>query len=112
MKGGVVSYPFKGTFLRDAQELRLQCKWQLANLIQEHRSAFCHLQFPKLLCDCAGKATSFMTEEFRFEQIGRQRGTIDDYERLLCTRAIVMDGPSHYLLPVPDSPRMSTPRSV
>src|SRR6516164_1391527 len=41
--------------LQDAQQLRLQCRRQISNFIQEKGPCMCHFEAPNLLCDSPGK---------------------------------------------------------
>src|SRR5208282_302912 len=65
------SQALKFPFLQDTKELWLQLERDIADFIQEQRALMRHLKAADLLCDRAGERSSFMAEEFTFEQPGR-----------------------------------------
>src|SRR5260370_36053064 len=60
--------------LQYLEELRLQRRAHLANLVEEHRAVGGELEFPGLLLNRAGERTPLESEERRFAQLRRARG--------------------------------------
>src|ERR1700719_714850 len=60
--------PLKLAFLQNAQQLRLQLEWNLADFVQESGPSICQLKTSDTLCDSAGECPFLMPEKFTFEQ--------------------------------------------
>ena len=99
--------------LQHLQQLRLQRRLHLADLVEEHRAVVGELELARLVLDGAGERAALEPEQLRFEQLRGQRRAVDLDERLVpprrgadgCARATSS-------LPVPLSPRISTVTSV
>jgi len=78
-------------FLDDAQQPCLQSKRHFRNLIKKQRAAMSLLEPPCMLPDRAGKGTTFVPEQFGFDQLRCNRATIDRDERAAGPRAGGMD---------------------
>ena len=75
-----------------AQQLRLQQRRQLANLVEEERAAVGHLEQALLHGLGVGEGAFLVAEEFGFHQrLGNGRA-VDGDERLVLAAALVMDG--------------------
>src|SRR5262249_1850913 len=53
----------KFLFLKDAQQLRLQCQRQISNFIQEKRSCMSHLEAANFLCDGSSKCALLVAKK-------------------------------------------------
>ena len=88
--GPRAAQPLELSLLQDAQELRLQLQWNVANFIQKQRSLVRQLNPANLLNDCTGKSAALVAKQFAFEQAAGNSSTIDLYERaVLAVAAIV-----------------------
>ncbi len=85
--------------LQDAQQLRLQVRRQLADLVQEDAAAVRHLELPLLLRHGAGERPALVPEQLAFEERLGERRAVDRHERAAGARAVLVDGPRHELLP-------------
>ena len=76
----------KRAFLQKAQQLDLSLHCQIANFVEEERSAignFCTaLAHVDSTCECA----FFVTEKFAFHKIFREGSAVERYKRLVFTR--------------------------
>lgn len=98
---GVRSEPTKLTSFKRAEELRLKVDGELANLIQEERAAARVLQDACLRIDRAGKRTSNVTKELRFDELRSDGAGVKDRERTVLPRAVFVDGARQELLAGP-----------
>src|SRR5262245_57595694 len=87
--------------LQDAQELRLQRRGGLRDLVEEERPAVGDLEEPLPVGDGAGEGTAPMAEELALEDTLRECGAVDSHEEPVATRAAVVDRAGHQLLPGP-----------
>jgi hypothetical protein len=69
-----------------------------ADFIQQQRSAVGKLKAPAAQLVGAGECAFFMAEQFRFQQILRQRGAIHRQHRPLAPRRCLMNRPGHHFL--------------
>jgi len=72
-----------------AHEIDLHGRTCLCDLIEKDSAAVCFLQ---------ESFSIFVSEEFRFNQLRRDRGAVDYNKRLIAAVAMMMDGGSHELL--------------
>src|SRR5882762_3640126 len=93
--GGAQAFEFM--FLQNAKKFRLQFEWDVADFIQENGATVGEFEAANFLRDGAGERTTFMTEEFAFEQAGRDSGTIDFDESAFAARTQIVDGASDEL---------------
>ncbi len=99
--------------LEHLEELRLQRRAHLADLVQEHRAVVGELELARLVLDGPGECAALETEELRFEQLSRQAPRSSPSQRIGCGAG----RPSWIAratssLPVPLSPRTRTVTSV
>ena len=68
--------------LEDAQELRLQERAHLGDLVEEERAAGGLLDATDLARDRAGERALLVAEQLRLEELLGQRGAVDRHQRL------------------------------
>src|ERR1039457_2411816 len=88
----------KVLILQEAQKLGLQGRRQVGNLVEENAPAVGRLERPGLILDRAGKRAPAIAEHIVFEKFLRERGAIDDDERLAMAPAPSMDLPGDNVL--------------
>jgi len=93
--------PFVLPFLQHAEQLRLDRRGEIADLIEEERAAGGDLEATALETIGAGERSSLMSEELGLRQRFGQCGAVDRHERPVGTSAGVVDGASDQLLPGP-----------
>jgi len=81
MMGVRATEPFELLLLEHAQELRLQRRGDVADLIEEERAFVCQLESPDLLRDSAGERAFLVAEQLAFKQVEWNGGTIQLDER-------------------------------
>src|SRR3954470_1724758 len=86
------------SLLQHAQELHLDLRSEIANLIEEDRAAVRQLEPALAHCDGAGEGALLMAEQLAFDERRRQRGTIDANERARVPPAPLVQGPREQLL--------------
>ena len=69
--------------LQHLQQLGLQRRAHVADLVEEHRAVVGELELARLVLDRAGEGAALEAEQLRFEQLGRQRGAVHLDERLV-----------------------------
>src|SRR5712692_10721859 len=84
--------------LEDAQELGLQIRRHLANLIEQQRAAFGHLEEALLVRRRAGEGALLVAEELGLDQVLRDRRTVDFDEGTLGSLAVVVERVGYRLL--------------
>ena len=77
--------------LQEPQQLGLQRRRHLADLIEEHRAFVGLLEQPTLLLPRIGERAAFVAEQLAFEQLLRQSGARDVHERLRRPVAVEVD---------------------
>src|SRR5215475_1106678 len=70
-------------FLQRAQKKRLALWWQIADIIEEQRSAVCSLEQAGLARGGSGERTFLVSEQLTLDQIGIYRRAVDSDERFL-----------------------------
>ena len=90
---------FKFAVLQNSQQFGLQLQWQFANLVQKSCGAIGDFKSTYLNILSACKGAGLVTEQLAFNQICRQRGTIDFYQRVLFAQTIVVNRPGEQFLP-------------
>ena len=83
--------PLHGPALEHAQELRLQIEIEVADLVEEHRAAAGALERADPLAIRSGERAALMPEQLAREQRARRRGEVDDDERAVAARALLVD---------------------
>jgi len=81
-----------------AQELGLKADVELADLIQEQRAAIGHLEAPLLAVGGASERAAFVTEQYAFDEIGRDGAAVLNDERSLRAFGRAMNGAGDELL--------------
>jgi hypothetical protein len=89
---------FEFVLLQHAQQLRLQQRRELGDLVEKHRAAARQLEPATLLRQGPGERALLMTEELTFQQAFGQRRAVDRDERLRRSRAVVVNGTGGKLL--------------
>src|SRR5437016_8552570 len=84
--------------LEDAQELRLERRRDVADLVQENRAAVGLREVPGCVADRAGESAAHVPEELALEQRLGWRAAVDGQERPLAARAVRVDGACDELL--------------
>src|SRR5437588_6696451 len=88
---------FELLFLQDTQQLGLQCRWNIAHLVQEERSLVGHFEATNLLCDSAGKGALLVTKELAFQQVEGNGSAVQLYERTAAPQTDVVNRPRDQL---------------
>src|SRR5271154_3152012 len=60
----VPAQPFELLFLQYTQQLWLQCRWNITDLIQEERAFVSHLEAAELLCKGSRECTFLVPKKF------------------------------------------------
>src|SRR6185503_11842983 len=84
--------------LQDSQQLGLKRRLHLAYLVEQNRAAIGELEKAGALRHCAGERPATVAEQFRLDQIVRDRRTVDLDERACRAAAQLMDGARDQLL--------------
>ena len=84
-----------------AQEFGLQAVRHLPDLVQKYRAVVSLFKQSFLVLQSPGESPGFMPEYLAFQQFFAESGTVDGHERLLGTRASVMNGLCEYLFSRP-----------
>ena len=84
--------------LQEAQQLDLDRRRDLADLVEEQRAAVGLLEAPFAPPDRAGERAALVAEELALEQRLGERGAVQLDERLLGARAVLVDGRGDELL--------------
>jgi hypothetical protein len=87
--------------LQGAQQLGLQPHVHLADLVQQQRAAIRRLEFAYTSGDRAGERTLLVSEQFRYQQIVRDRRTVQRDKRPHRSARPLMDVPRQHFLSGP-----------
>jgi hypothetical protein len=79
------------TFLQDAQQFHLHSRADIANLVQEQRSALRQLETSLLARGRPGERALLIAEQLGLDERFRQRRAADLHERFRRARGVVMD---------------------
>src|SRR5690606_35817457 len=85
--------------LYDAQQLGLELRRRVTDLVEEDRSGPGELESALAVAVGAGERASDVAEELGLEERGGKRGAVDRDERLVCVVGVEMDGPGDDLFP-------------
>src|SRR5258706_7691139 len=88
----------KFLFLQYAQQFGLQCRWNIAYLIEEKRAFVGQLKAANLLRYGSGEGAFLVAKKLTFQQIQRNGSAIHPYERAAAPRADVVNGACDQLL--------------
>jgi hypothetical protein len=94
----VPAHAFELPFLQDPQQAYLHIQPDGADFIEKKRALVGQFELAQLFLDGTGKGPFFVTEEFAFDQIGRNCGAVDLDKGLLGPMAVVVDGVGHQFL--------------
>jgi hypothetical protein len=83
---------FELLLLQDAQQFRLEAEGHVADFIQKQRASVRSLESPYPLNYSTGESTSFMAEEFAFQKVRGDRGTVYLNERSGPAFTFLVDG--------------------
>ena len=83
--------PAELTILQQLQQLRLQGKVKLGNLVEKQRPTVCHLHAARLGAVGASERASFVAKQFALQQRTRNRWTIHFHPRPHLPRGCRMD---------------------
>src|SRR5262249_39796593 len=92
------SEPLELLILQDAQQLRLEIKRDLANLVQKYGAVIGQLKPSDALCDGASEGPFLVTKKLAFEQAGWNRGATQFDERAVLPAAVSVYGAGDQLL--------------
>src|SRR5579872_3400937 len=84
--------------LKNTQELRLQGRRELPDLVEEERAACGELDTPRFASHGAGERSLLVAEELTLEQVGAEGRAVDRHERPGLAFARCMNGARHDLL--------------
>src|SRR6266404_7232264 len=85
--------------LKHSQQLRLQLKRDLLNLVEKNCSVVCQFKPALALRDGTGKRAFLVTEHLAFEQSGWNCGAIHFYQRMFSSTAQIMKRARDQFLP-------------
>ncbi len=85
-------------FLQHAQQLDLQFRRHVADLVEKHGAAFGGAEQAGMIGMRAGEGAAAMAEQFGLEQLGRHRGAVDGDERPSGAWTALVDGARQQLL--------------
>src|SRR5690606_28661635 len=91
--GPLVADTLNLAFLQHAQEFELQQRRDIADLVQEQRSAIGRLKQSDLVLHGAGEGALHVPEQFTFEQRLGNGGAVDSNEGALPASALRVDRP-------------------
>src|SRR5580704_5571873 len=78
-------------FLQYAQKFGLQCRWNIAHLVQEKRSFVGQLKTADLLRYGSGERAFLVAKKLTFQQIQRNRSAVQLYERAPASRTEIVN---------------------
>ncbi len=87
--------------LQQAQQLDLQLRRHLADLVEQQRTAARQLHQPDLVGNRAGERALLVAEQLRLHELGRDGGAVDLDERAARALAVLVNGAGHQLLARP-----------
>ena len=109
----VAAEPRELAVLQDVQQLGLQRRRHLADLVEHDRAVLRELELADARSAGAGEGAALVAEQLALEQVGRQRRAVDLDERLRCgARDRRCSSRAMTSLPTPLSPRSSTLTSL
>ena len=95
---GQPAQPRELAVLQHLQQLGLQRRAHLADLVEEDRAVVRRLELAGLGVDRAGERAPLEAEQLRFEEVRRQRGTVDLHEGLVAPHRVPAQAARHQLL--------------
>src|SRR6185436_18715556 len=101
LDGGPTADAGEGAVLEDVQELRLERRMEVADLVEEDRASVGELELPRPGLVRAGEGAPFVTEELRLEELARHRGAVHLHVGLRPAGRELVDRPGDEVLPGP-----------
>src|SRR6267143_676300 len=99
LHGPIAAHRFKLTLLKNAQQLDLRAKRQLADFIEKDRAAIGELETPDVPFKSAGKGSLDMPKQFALYKARRNGAAIDLQKRPVLACAAVMNRACDQFLP-------------
>ncbi|MCY1431760.1 hypothetical protein D9M71_477360 [compost metagenome] len=96
--GLVATHALEGALLQHTQQLDLHRQRHVADFIEEQGTAVGQLKTPGTAGDGPGKGALLVAEQFAFQQLGRDRATVDRHERRFTALGVVMQVARHHFL--------------
>src|SRR5262245_23066977 len=87
----VASKPFDRAFLNRSQQFCLKCDWEFSDFVEKKTSTLGLLKPADTPRHSVSECTLFMTEQFRFQQVFGNRGTIHPHKRTITAIAELMN---------------------
>src|SRR5205807_1620635 len=87
--------------LEHVQELALERRVQIPDLVEEDRAVVRRLELAQLELVGAGERPALVTKQLAFQELARDRGTVDLDEGAGLAHAELMDGPRDEVLAGP-----------
>ena len=78
-------------FLKHAEKLDLERCGDFPDFIEEDSAAVCHFEAALVFSDCTGERSLFMTEEFTFDDVFWESGTVHADKRTIGAVGVVVD---------------------
>ena len=94
----VTANPIELAVRKNSQEASLCFRRHVTNLVEKECAAIGLLEAPCALSGSAGEGAFFMTEQFRFDQIFRNRRHVERDELIVAARTVTMQSVCHQLL--------------
>src|SRR6266700_1611247 len=89
--GASAAQAFELLFLQNAEQFRLQRRWDVAYFVQEECALISELETPNLLRDGSGERAFLVAKKLALQQVQRNGGAIQPYKRPSATRADVVN---------------------
>src|SRR5262249_54685111 len=98
LDGGAPSHAGELAILEDMQELALEGRMQIADLVEEDRAVVGRLELAELELMGAREGAALVTEEFAFQELAWHGGAIDLHEGTGLANAELVNGSSGQIL--------------
>jgi hypothetical protein len=92
MNGLCAAHSLKAVILKDAEELRLESRRHVSDLVQEHAAGMGQLELSLLGLMGPGKSPPLVTEELTLQQVLGESHTVHDDEGPVASPAPAVDG--------------------
>ena len=90
------AHPFEALLLQHAQQFDLHGQRHITDFVEEQRTTLSELKAPDTSRNRTGECALFMAEQLTFQQVGRNRTTIDGHKRFACTAGVGMQIARHH----------------
>ena len=91
MKGPGASQPLEFSFLEHTQQLGLKLQRNIADLVEEYRTAVRQLEAADALCNGASERAFLVSEQLAFEQACRYSRAVELDEGVRAAKAEIVD---------------------